>query len=45
MAATGRQGALLATILDAGGPAMRVAAEERARRRRSVDVERLEQSA
>jgi HEAT repeat protein len=45
IATTGRQGALLERILEAGGPDMRAAAAERARRRALVDAELLEQSA
>jgi hypothetical protein len=36
---------VLERILQAGGPAMRAAAEERARRRSSLDLDVLEQTA
>jgi HEAT repeat protein len=45
MATTGRQGILLERILEAGGPAMRAAAEERARRRATAGAALLERSA
>jgi HEAT repeat protein len=45
LAATGPERAVLERILQAGGPAMRAAAEERARRRSSLDLDVLEQTA
>ena len=45
MATTGAEGALLERILEAGGPAMRAAAEARSKLRPSVDLSLLEESA